>query len=129
MLAIKWMREGADIPKVDETKDHTGYHGKVGEVETHARSRGDREGDVVPRADSAIEGDGACDDDVADSADVSEVVRGRVACLTTVSKRAVNEFETHIAADASLQLSPRAMMDAACCIVPTLAPSDNQRKR
>lgn len=36
---------------------------------------------------------------------------------------------THIATEASRQLRPMATMEPACCIVPTFAPSDNQRKR
>jgi hypothetical protein len=36
---------------------------------------------------------------------------------------------SHIAAEASRQLSPNAKMDAACCIVPTFAPSESHSHR
>ena len=55
-------------PKVDETKDQPGYHGKVGKVESHTCSRCNGKGDVVSRSDGSIERDCAGDDNVAEGA-------------------------------------------------------------
>jgi hypothetical protein len=116
VVSLDTLGKTGDIPKVDETEHHPRDDGKVGKVEAHARSRGDGEGDVVARTDSSVESDGAGDDDVTDS--------------TGGQRMMIDSEETaHMAADASFQLRPKATMDAACCMVPTLAPSDSQRKR
>lgn len=116
MVSLDIFVRAVDIPKVDEPQDHPRDDGKVGKVEAHARSRGNGEGDMVARTDSSVEGDGAGDDDVTDGTGGQRMI-------------ADLEWTTYMAADASFQLRPKATMDAACCMVPTLAPSDSQRKR
>lgn len=83
-------------PEVDETEDESGDDGKVGEVEAHGRSSGNREGDVVSGADRTVERDGRCDDDVANCAGLG-VSFCRASCRNSTA---------YIAPAASRQLRP-----------------------
>jgi hypothetical protein len=59
--------EEMSLPKVDDTEDESGYDGKVGKVETHRSSGGDREWDMVSRTDGTVCSDGSGDNDVTNS--------------------------------------------------------------
>ena len=126
-------------PKVDETEHESGDDGKVGKVETHGRSGGDGKGDVVSRANGTVECDGSGDDNVTDGTDGQLLF----CCLATsecASLHGTGRFSpTETERDLPNQLVHRSNDDlvgggqltqeAACCMVPILAPSDSQRKR